>query len=152
MSTQSLPEPQYEYNSRFSLLISKTPPGGKITFTDYTLFLFSFLREAELHPVRNVIITSPDLPKEFSEKLHIWFNNYIIPQFNHLGVVRIAIVTGPGNNRNKKRPVFCGIKPEIGLFSSMPEAKAWITGLFNQSETTERPVYSRFHPACKYTG
>lgn len=152
MSTQAAPDSQFEYISRFKLLISKAHSGAQCSFTDYTLFFFSFLREAELHPVENIIISSPALPDEFSMKLHTWFNDYILPQLRHLGVNRIAIVTGSPKSKNQERPVYFGINPETGLFSSMPEAKAWITGLFNKSEKSGCPSDTRFFTACRITG
>ncbi len=152
MTTQTNLRSQFEYISKFKLLISKARPETQGSFTDYTLFFFSFLREAELHPVENIIISSPAMPEEFSRKLHNWFNDYILPQLRHLGVNRIAIVCGSPQCKNPGSPVFYGKNPETGLFPSMPEAKAWIAGLFNKSGKTGDPGDTRLFTAYKITG
>ncbi|GEM_PF-3512087 len=129
-----------EYLSNYRLLISKQVISQTESYTSQIPLFFNLLKSTEICGAENIVMTVPALSAPHMEKLNNWFFNYIYPQFNQLGVRRMAIVS---NNTAAIPALKYTVYPavtELRLFCSIPEAIAWITGICNTLSGARGPL------------
>jgi hypothetical protein len=120
-----------EYLSNYRLLISKQVISQTESYTSQIPLFFNLLRSAESCGAENIVMSIPSLSTPHMEKLNTWFFNYIYPQFNQLGVRRMAIISNEPAAIPALKYTAHPVATELRLFRSVPEAMAWITGISN---------------------
>lgn len=111
------------------MLVNHIDPDEVVSPTSYILNLLTLLDEACRLKATNLLILAPAEVYHLDFKMHDWVSLYLIPQMNHMGIERIAFcVNKLPENMDEQKTIF-GQKPEVGVFSCMPRAKAWILGV-----------------------
>ncbi len=129
MDTKYPDNAHYEFINNFKLLIKRIAPGSIKTTVDFVLLLHGILAEVKETKAVNLIITIPTDSLLFKKKIKTWTFKYLLPQMQTIGIMRIAFVMQhkyvdhPEIIHNAKKDF------EIGIFSYLSEATAWIMEL-----------------------
>lgn len=129
MATRYPDNAHYEFINNFKLLIKKIAPGGIKTTVDFVLILHGILSEVKETKARNLIITIPTDSILFKKKIKTWTFKYLLPQMQTIGIMRVAFVMQhkyldhPEIIHNAEKDF------EVGIFSYLSEATAWIMEL-----------------------
>lgn len=125
---------RFEFITEFSLLIDHIDPHLVKSPSGYIMNLLSLLDEAKrLHAI-NLLVLAPAEVYHLNLKMHDWVSRYLIPQMNHSGIKRLAFCVTCVPEKMEEHRTISGNSPEIGIFSSMPMAKAWILGISDRNE------------------
>ncbi|MFH1121024.1 MAG: hypothetical protein V1775_14495 [Bacteroidota bacterium] len=129
-------KPQFEFLADHGMLINHVNVRDVVSPSSYILNLISFLDEAERQKATRLLVLAPAEVYHMDFKMHDWVSRYLFPQMNHIGIRKIAFcVKSLPENMNEHKATF-GHNPEIGVFTSMPEAKAWILDVLDRSAIT----------------
>lgn len=129
-------KPQFEFLADHSILINHVNENLVVSPSTYILNLINFLDEAERLKATNLLVMAPSEVYHMDFKMHEWVSRYLFPQMNHIGIEKIAFCVKSLPKDMAEHKATFGQNPEIGVFTSMPEAKAWVMGLINKSSIT----------------
>ncbi|MCB9016725.1 MAG: hypothetical protein H6541_13135 [Lentimicrobiaceae bacterium] len=135
MKSPSTPKALYEFNKDFNLLINQIEADQMRSPSGYILSLVAMLQETERLKARNLMVMAPAEVFHLNNKIHDWVAQYIIPQMSHLGVKRVAFCVSKLPAELTEHIAVFGNEPEVGVFTSMPRAKAWIMGVSDKPES-----------------
>ena len=135
MKSPSTPIAIYEFNKDFNLLINQIKANQMCSPSGYILSLVSTLQEAERLKAKNLLVMAPAEVFNLNNKIHDWVAQYIIPQMSHLGIKRVAFCVSKLPQELTEHMAVFGNQPEVGVFTSMPRAKAWIMGVSDKPES-----------------
>ena len=136
MATRFPDNAHYEFINNFKLLIKRIAPGSIKTTVDFALILHEILSEVKETNARNLIITVPSDSMILKKKIKSWIFKYLLPQMQTIGIMRVAFVLQhkyvdhPEIIYNAKKDF------EVGIFSYLSEATAWIMQLSSGSYRT----------------
>lgn len=126
----------FEFLADHGMLINHVNEGHVNSPSSYILNLIAFLDEAERLKATKLLVLAPSEVYHMNFKMHEWVSRYLFPQMNHIGISKIAFCVKSLPAVMKEHKATFGQQPEIGVFTSMPEAKAWILGLLDKSSIT----------------
>jgi len=129
-------KPQFEFLADYSILINHVNENLVVSPSSYILNLIAFLDEAERLKATKLLVIAPSEVYHMDFKMHEWVSRYLFPQMNHIGILKIAFCVKSLPEDMAEHKATFGQQPEIGVFTSMPEAKAWILDLLNKSSIT----------------
>jgi hypothetical protein len=129
-------KPQFEFLADHSILINHVNENFVVSPSSYILNLIAFLDEAERLKATKLLVMAPSEVYHMDFKMHEWVSRYLFPQMNHIGISKIAFCVKSLPEDMAEHKATFGQQPEIGVFTSMPEAKAWIMGLLDKSSIT----------------
>lgn len=132
MKKQNEPKPQFEFLSEHGILIDHVSSQSVSSPSSYILNLIAFLDEAERLKAKLLLVLAPAEVYHMDFKMHEWVSKYLIPQMSHLGILKIAFCAKSLPEEMNEHTATFGKNPEIGVFTSMPEAKAWIMGIIDK--------------------
>lgn len=125
-----------DFIHNFDLLIKKIAPGEVNTTLEFVVLLDSFIAEVKKTGARNLIISAPHTSPMFKHKIKTWIIQYILPQMQSIGIRRLAFAVQRENIgldeiiSNPKKNF------EVGIFTSLSVATAWIMNLsFSTGQT-----------------
>ncbi|NTW23593.1 MAG: hypothetical protein HGA37_02745 [Lentimicrobium sp.] len=124
---------RFEFLSDHGILINHVNSHYITSPSSYILNLFSFIDEAQRLKATKMLVMATSEVYHMELKMHEWVSRYLFPQMNHIGIKKIAFcVKKIVDEQNDHKATF-GHQPEIGIFTSMPEAKAWILDVPDKS-------------------
>jgi len=126
---------RFEFLNEFKLLINHIDPHKVIAPSGYILNLISLLDEAERLKATKLLVLAPAEVYDLDFKMHDWVSRYLIPQMNHLGIKRVAFCVSRFPEKINEHSTIFGHSPEVGVFTSMPRAKAWVLGVTDKPES-----------------
>lgn len=131
----------FEFLQEFSLLIDHIDPQLVVSPSGYIMNLLSLLDEAQHRKAVNLLVLAPAQVYHLNFRMHDWVSSYLIPQMKHAGIERIAFCVNKLPEEMEEQRTIFGRFPEIGVFSSMPRAKAWILGVSDRNDSL--PVHKK---------
>jgi hypothetical protein len=129
MATRYPDNAHYQFINNFKLLIKRIAPGSIKTTVDFVIILHGILSEVKETNARNLIISIPTDSILFKKKIKTWTFKYLLPQMQTIGIRRVAFVM---QHKNVDHPEIIHNKKkgfEVGIFSYLSEATAWIMEL-----------------------
>jgi hypothetical protein len=129
-------KPQFEFLQNHSILVNHVNGGEVVSPSSYILNLISFLDEAERLKATLLLVMAPSEVYQMNFKMHDWVSRYLFPQMSHIGIKKIAFCVNSLPADMKEHKSTFGQNPEIGVFTSMPEAKAWMLDVLDKSAFT----------------
>ncbi|GAB1405612.1 hypothetical protein MASR1M74_27930 [Lentimicrobium sp.] len=119
----------YEYLQWFNLLVSNRKIiGDKELLPEYLVELHQFIKEATSKQVENIMIhVSGELVKQ-KPVFQRWVGFTLLPILKESRIKKIAFVLNSTNNSINMDTVL-NTTPLLGLFSTKPDALAWISSL-----------------------
>ncbi|MDY0103980.1 MAG: hypothetical protein RBS07_13680 [Lentimicrobium sp.] len=139
---------QYEFIDKFKLLIKRISPGSIKTTVDFVILLHGILAEVKGAKAENLIITIPTDSMLFKREIKRWTFKYLLPQMQTIGIKRVAFVI---QHKYVNHPeTICDENKdfEVGIFSYLAEATAWILKL-SASPYRTSTCSKNFQQNCK---
>lgn len=133
MKKSTSSKPQFEFLADHGILINHVNENYVVSPSSYILNLIAFLDEAERLKATKLLVMAPSEVYHMDFKMHEWVSRYLFPQMNHIGIKKIAFCVKSLPEDMAEHKATFGQKPEIGVFTSMPEAKAWILDLLTKA-------------------
>lgn len=118
-----------DFLSELGLLIKKVAPEQVSSTANFLQVINSCISEAEQKEAQNLIISAPYDSPLFERRLRSWIMQYLIPQMKHIGVKRVAFVMQKENCLPHQIVHQVYHFPEIGVFTTIPDALGWIMDL-----------------------
>ncbi|PKN93439.1 MAG: hypothetical protein CVU43_24765 [Chloroflexi bacterium HGW-Chloroflexi-5] len=126
-------KPEFEFLPDHSILINHVNLCRIKTPSSYILNLLELLDEAERLKATKLLVMASSEVFHMDFKMHEWVSRYLFPQMKHIGVLKIAFCVKSLPDSMAEHKATFGQQPEIGVFTSMPEAKAWIMGVLDKT-------------------
>jgi len=132
MSVTRKSDSHFEFVEKYNILINHVNTKYNDSPSSYILDLTRFIKEADRLKADRLLVIASSEVFNLNMRMYEWISSYLFPQMKHSGIKKIGFCASTKSDSVTRHKAIFGIDPEVGVFTSMPEAKAWVLDLTEQ--------------------